>query len=156
MSETDRAGLLLEALLKDGPRQASEILAAAQGDNINERTMQRAAESLDVVKTRVSFQGGWTWALPAPVAEPVQADAEARARVIAARIRKLEAIRGKDAPIHAGDPRLVKWVQAGVTDPDLREAYERAVFVMAAARVSGPVTVGFLEPFVAELTGGTA
>ena len=59
-----KARALLTAMLKDGPRDAAEIFIAAQGDNIHERTVQRAAEALGVVKTKAGFSGGWTWAMP--------------------------------------------------------------------------------------------
>lgn len=59
-----RARDLLVSMLSQGPRDAAEILSAAEGDMIGERTMQRAAEALGVVKTRAGFRGGWTWALP--------------------------------------------------------------------------------------------
>ena len=63
-SAIERARALLTAMLKDGPRDAAEIFAAAQGDNIHERTIQRAAEALGVVKTKAAFVGGWSWSLP--------------------------------------------------------------------------------------------
>lgn len=79
-----------------------------------------------------------------------------RAEVIAARLRKLEAGRGKVAPIYASDPRLLRWVLASISDPDLREAYERAVFALEKSRSQAPVTVGALAPFVEELMGEPA
>lgn len=63
-SAIERARALLTAMLKDGPRDAAEIFTAAEGDNIGERTIQRAAEALGVVKTKAGFSGGWTWAMP--------------------------------------------------------------------------------------------
>lgn len=164
--EADRASALLADLLKDGPRRAAEILASAEGANISARTMQRATTVLGVAKSRAAFRGGWMWALAAPqegrpapsiglraAIEPVCSMTE-RAEVIAARLRKFEAGRGKVAPIHAGDPRLMRWVRAGISDPELREAYELAVFSLERQRKPGPVTVGVLAPFVEQLAGG--
>lgn len=82
-----------------------------------------------------------------PPAVPASPDIE-RAKVIAARLVKLEAGRGKVAPIYASDPRLVKWVQEGIRDPELREAYELAVFALDRAGNLAPLTVGYLESFV--------
>lgn len=164
MTAAERAQALLADLLKDGPREAAQILAAADGANIAGRTMQRAAEALGVVKTRAAFRSGWTWRLPAGDADAPAAQASTlpdskvaarveRAEVIAARLRKLEAGRGKKAPIYAADPRLLRWVEAGISDPDLREAYERAAFKVGGA---GPVTVGHLDKFVAEVLAEAA
>lgn len=196
MSETDRACDLLADLLKDGPREAAEVLAAAKNANVSTRTMQRAANMLCVVKARAAFRGGWMWRLPddeaetpSPIkeAEPeksaapvgdgvtnddirqhcedesvmsrkVSRDVAERAEIIAARLRKLEAGRGKVASIHAGDPRLLRWVQAGISDPDLREAYEQARYAMERSHSQAPVTVGALLPFVEKVIaeGATA
>jgi len=59
-----RAVALLIGLIKNGPKDAAEILAAAEGANIGERTLQRAANQLGVVKTKTDFAGGWTWMMP--------------------------------------------------------------------------------------------
>lgn len=64
-SALGKAVAMLHGLLKDGPRDAAEILAAAEGAGIGERTVQRAADQLGVVKSKTDFRGGWTWALPA-------------------------------------------------------------------------------------------
>jgi hypothetical protein len=144
MSPLDQACTLLADLLKDGPRAAGEILAAAEGANISERTMQRAAEQMGVIKTKAGFDGGWNWALPAEgaKAEP----ATNRAAIIAARLRKLEAVKGRRAPIYAADPRLIRLVEAGITDADLREAYE-----LATSFDDAPLTVGRLETYMREI-----
>jgi hypothetical protein len=60
----ERAKELLENLLTDGPIEAAVILAQAEDDNLSERTMQRAADAMGVVKSKVGFSGGWVWALP--------------------------------------------------------------------------------------------
>lgn len=61
---SDKAREILAAMLNDGPRNASEIRAAAEGAEISERTMQMVAERMGVVKTKAGFEGGWVWALP--------------------------------------------------------------------------------------------
>jgi hypothetical protein len=172
MKPLDQACRMLADMLKGGPCPASEILAAAEGAGISERTAQRASGRLGVIKTRAEFRGGWTWALPDegakaesgvheqceagchPKETPRVAEASGkvsgggdRARVIAERLRTLEACRGHSAPIHALDPRVRRWAAAGISDPDLREAYERAVYALR----SGPVTAGYLDGFVAEV-----
>lgn len=63
-SSIGRAVALLTGLLKDGPKGAAVILASAEGANISERTLQRAAEQLGATKTKSGFSGGWTWAIP--------------------------------------------------------------------------------------------
>lgn len=143
MTKIDQACALLADLLKEGASDAAEILMAAEGDNLNERTMQRAAERLGVVKMKAGFGEGWTWALP--LIEVRQAHRN-RAEVIAARLRKLEAAKGRRAPIFASDPRLVRLVEAGITDADLREAYE-----LATTYDDAPLTVGRLETYLREI-----
>lgn len=87
-------------------------------------------------------------------AEPVK-DREisnlSRAKVIAARIRRLEEIRGKKAPIYAQDSRVLRWAELGIRDPDIREAYERAVTALEDMRSEAFVSVGFLDPFVMQV-----
>lgn len=70
-SAIEKARNLLASMLKDGPRDAAEIRTAAEGAKISERTIQRAADTLGVVKTKVGLAGGCIWALP--VTEPVTA-----------------------------------------------------------------------------------
>jgi hypothetical protein len=175
MSPLDQACTLLADLLNDGPRNAAEILAAAEGAKIAGRTMQRAAEQMGVIKTKDGFDGGWTWALPAEDAKaesgiqeqnaaaemfedtnvslrvepeiaqvPARVDPEpSRANVIAARLRKLEAARGMKGPFYPQDTRIKAWVRAGISDPDLREAYERAT-----TEHRGMLTAGILDNYV--------
>lgn len=165
-SAAEKACALVGNMLAAGPRNAAGILAAAEGAKISARTLQRAAISLGVQKTKAGFNGGWTWRLPTDdagaVTEPeersvpgsletvkVQSRVEpSRAEVIAARLRKLEAGRGKVAPIYALDPRVIGWAGSGISDPDLREAYERAAADIGG---DGPVTAGFLDPFVTQV-----
>lgn len=152
MSSIAQAEALLADMLSAGPRSAAEILAAGQGANLSERTTQRAGEALGVVKSK-DGHGGWTWRLPTPEEPRQQVEQPERAAVIARRLRDLEQRRGKAAPIYSADPRLRRWVAAGISDPELREAYDRAVF---ALRGDNPVTVGHLDGFVAEVMAEAA
>lgn len=61
---TDRAKELILDLLEGGPTEAANVMAMADDEGISERTMQRAAEALGVVKSKAGFDGGWVWALP--------------------------------------------------------------------------------------------
>jgi hypothetical protein len=177
----ERANHLVLEFLKAGPHNASEILAAAEGAKISVRTVQRAAIDLGVVKTKAGFNRGWMWHLPAdegetakaptgqpapgmlknvnvlPRVEPTESvkDREisesSRAQVIAARLRRLEEIRGKKAPIYAQDSRVLRWTKLGIRDPELREAYERAVTTLVETRSQAFIYVGFLDPFVMQV-----
>ena len=64
MTRDVRISDFLSDILKDGPRGAAEIIATAEGAGFSERTLQRAAERLGVVKSKAGFLGGWLWALP--------------------------------------------------------------------------------------------
>ena len=50
------------------------------------------------------------------------------------------ACEGGRSPFYPQDSRIQKWAQAGISDPDLREAYDRAVTDCA-----GMLTVGVLD-----------
>lgn len=143
MSKIDQACALLSDLLKAGACDAAEIIATAEGDNMGERLMQRAAERLGVTKMKAGFGEGWTWALPLVEARRAHQN---RAEVIAARLRKLEAAKGRKAPVFASDPRLVRLVEAGLSDADLREAYD-----LATTYDDAPLTVGRLETYMREI-----
>ena len=60
-----RACTLLAGVLRDGPRQTSQIITAAENTNVSEGGVQRAAAALGVVKTKARFGGGWVWERPA-------------------------------------------------------------------------------------------
>ena len=170
-SAAERACALVGNMLAAGPHNAAEILAAAEGAKISRRTIQRSAIALGAVKTKAGFNGGWTWHLPAdgggsratldelakddPELDHPREDSKgpatvepSRAKVIAARLRHLEEIRGKRAPIYAEDSRVMRWAELGIRDPDLREAYDRAVTALEDTRSQAFVTVGLLDPFV--------
>lgn len=133
-SAAERACALVGNMLACGPRDAAEILAAAEGAKISRRTIQRSAAVLGVVKVKEGLAAGWSWRLEPkrPAASGTVAPIDpARAETIAARLRKLEAGRGKVAPIYAGDPRVKQWADSGISDPDLREA-SLLVFLLVA------------------------
>lgn len=173
-SAAERACELVGNMLAAGPRDAAEIRAAAEGDNITERAIQRAAIALGAVKTKAGFNGGWTWRLPADDVGTTEAPTEPPApgvlevaqgvpvmvrelppppdaKVIAARLRRLEEIRGKKAPIYAEDSRVMRWAELGIRDPDLREAYDRAVTALEDAGSAAFVSAGLLDPFVMQV-----
>jgi len=59
----ERAKSLLFEALKVGARPAGEVLDVAAGAGISERTMQRAADAIGVVRTKGGFGSGWMWAM---------------------------------------------------------------------------------------------
>ncbi len=60
----------LRDLLEPGPMAAARIKEEATAAGLAWRTVQRAAESLSVLRGKDSFGGGWTWGLPAEGARP--------------------------------------------------------------------------------------
>ena len=118
--------------------------------------------------------GGWIWTLPIEDAKTEsgfreQSAAEAsvnnskvsprveaengkvlgrveRANVIAARLRKFEAARGMKGPFYPQDSRVQAWAQAGISDPDLKEAYDRAT-----TDHRGMLTAGILDRYINEV-----
>lgn len=54
----------LRAMLKDGPRPASELIAEAASSGIKDSTLRRAKKRLNLLTTKDGMTGGWTWALP--------------------------------------------------------------------------------------------
>ena len=74
-----------------------------------------------------------------------------RCKTIASRIMKFEAARGKGAKVFGSDGRVQGWVKAGISDPQLREAYEMAVTEREDRKDQTPVNAGFLDVFVAKL-----
>jgi hypothetical protein len=159
VASVERANHLILELLKGGPCRAREILAAAEGANIAERTVQRAGEQMGVIKAKAGFAGGWTWELPSEDAkvEPAKAQVVARAETpdihlreraaaIATRLHKLETAKGRKGPFFPQDSRIQGWVRAGISDPDLKEAYEGAT-----TDHKGMLTVGIMGRYVDDL-----
>ena len=63
-SALDDARQFLESLLADGPVKAGQIKADADGAGFNWRTIQRAADRLNIERHKNGMKGGWTWKLP--------------------------------------------------------------------------------------------
>lgn len=168
-SAAARAETFLELQLKDQPRLAAEVLTQGKLAGLSPRTIQRASIALGVTKRRKAFRGGWIWSLATDIAAKVPSasgdsaregavtngalaeGAKQRAQVIAARLQRLEATRGYKAPIYPQDPRVIAWAASGISDPDLREAYERAAYDLAKAEHAGPITAGILNRYVREV-----
>lgn len=74
-----------------------------------------------------------------------------RAAAIAVKLRAWEKDRGKVTKIHSAEPRVQEWASAGITDEQLREAYDIAVSERAQGGDDGPINAGFLHVFVQKL-----
>lgn len=64
-TERDEATDWLRTTLAKGPFPAKQLLGDARQAGLAEKTLRRAAKSLGVLITKLSFKEGWTWALPA-------------------------------------------------------------------------------------------
>ncbi|MGB3818114.1 hypothetical protein [Achromobacter pulmonis] len=86
--------------------------------------------------------------LPPPPALEGKPPSE-QAMAIAVWLRRQEQARGKPPRgAQSNDPRIVRWVQAGITSPQLVEAYGLAVADRGTTGDPGTVTAGFLDVFV--------
>jgi putative DNA primase/helicase len=54
----------LEGYLENGAMSADKVKEAADANDISERTLRRARETLKVVVEKDGFKGGWVWRLP--------------------------------------------------------------------------------------------
>lgn len=63
-SALEDARRFLLGLLADGPVKAGQIKADADGAGFNWRTIQRAADRLNIERHKDGMRGGWTWKLP--------------------------------------------------------------------------------------------
>lgn len=63
--KVDRAGEWLLDYLADGPRLATEVIAAAIQAGHKERTVTRAKDSVKVICRKAGFDDGWVWEHPA-------------------------------------------------------------------------------------------
>lgn len=64
-SLADKARLFLHHELAAGPQRAADLVAkAAELHGIPERTLQRAADDIHLVKRKDGMQGGWMWGFP--------------------------------------------------------------------------------------------
>ena len=62
--EREDAADWLARYLADGPQPASEVLANAEVEQYNRRTVQRAFEQLECKRRKAGFRDGWIWSLP--------------------------------------------------------------------------------------------
>lgn len=87
----------------------------------------------------------------APTSSLSASEFDARCKTLADRLTKAEASRARSFKFSAADHRLRAWVTAGITDPQLREAYDMAVTQREADGDQAAVNTGFLDIFVAKL-----
>jgi len=74
-----------------------------------------------------------------------------RSTELAIQLRSWEKTRGKMSKTNSQDPRLMNWAEQGVTDAQLREAYDIAVADREGHGDSSPMNTGFLDVFIAKL-----
>ena len=58
------AATFLQAVLKDGPQMAAEVLAKGEAEGLSEWALRRALKKLGGSKEKASFKGPWIWELP--------------------------------------------------------------------------------------------
>ena len=58
------AAAFLQAVLKDGPQMAVEIIAKGKTQGLSEWALRRALKKLGGAKEKASFKGAWIWELP--------------------------------------------------------------------------------------------
>lgn len=70
---------------------------------------------------------------------------------IAVQVRQWETARGKNARPMTNSPHIEVWVDSGVTDQQLRNAYDMAVQDRVRYGDEGPISAAFLDIFLAKL-----
>ncbi len=60
-SALDDARQFLLDLMADGPVKAGQIKSDSDGAGFNWRTIQRAADRLNIERNKDGMRGGWTW-----------------------------------------------------------------------------------------------
>jgi len=85
--------------------------------------------------------------LPAPPTDAPQS----REVQLAVLIRHWERHRGKQGRATSTDPKMAEWARKGVTDEQLREAYDLAVADRDNAQDSSPLNAGFIDVFVTKV-----
>ncbi|WMD23324.1 YdaU family protein [Achromobacter seleniivolatilans] len=89
---------------------------------------------------------------PAPPPLDGEKTAEELAMAVAVWLRRKEQARGKQPrSTLSNDPRIAAWINAGVTDLQLAEAYDLAVLDRETTGDAGPIAPGFLDIFVAKV-----
>ncbi|AMG45509.1 DUF1376 domain-containing protein [Achromobacter xylosoxidans] len=85
---------------------------------------------------------------PAP---PPAAGVESTAAHFAQLLDRWERERGKSGAFHPGDPLLLAWADAGVTNAELQAAHTKAVKRRVKANDQAPVNVGLLDAILPEV-----
>lgn len=89
---------------------------------------------------------------PVPVpSDPKSQEKPARNVQISVLIREWERARGKFSKVNSATPHIGVWVDRGVTDDQLREAYDLAVQDRSFRGEDTPVNAGFIDTFLAKL-----
>ena len=73
-SALDDARQFLQSMLADGPVKAGQIKSDADGAGFNWRTIQRAADRLNIERHKDGMRGGWTWRLPPKMTSTLEDD----------------------------------------------------------------------------------
>jgi hypothetical protein len=58
------AAVFLQAMLKNGPQMAAEVIDKGKAQGLSEWALRRALKKLGGVKEKVGFRGTWIWGLP--------------------------------------------------------------------------------------------
>lgn len=124
------------------------------GDRNEQRDVDRNDER-NVVQGTVKGQGSKpnseTDALPgATTSTPSAAGASPHVRTgqIALQIRALDKSRNKRSAITSQHPKVLEWAKAGVTDTQIREAYDLAASAREADGDAGSINANYLDSFV--------
>lgn len=90
---------------------------------------------------------------PSPGLEKTQPPAKAvdRTTQIAVLLRGWERDRGKSAKVTSATPQIREWASKGVTDAQLREAYELAVEMRKVKGDEGAINAGIVDTFLAQI-----
>lgn len=75
-------------------------------------------------------------------------DFESRCKTIADRLTGMEAKRGIEFRFSPIESRLTGWVKAGITDPQLREAYDMALTQRIKDGSPAAINYGFMDTFI--------
>lgn len=82
---------------------------------------------------------------------PPAAGVESTAAHFAQLLDRWERERGKSGAFHPGDPLLLAWADAGVTNAELQAAHTKAVKRRVKANDQAPVNVGLLDAILPEV-----
>lgn len=72
INRVEEAVHFLQTEVANGPVPARDLIERAKRDfGINERSLQRARDRMDIVATKSGFQGAWVWSYRLAIASPV-------------------------------------------------------------------------------------